>query len=363
MARIFEEAQETVRQQDRYRTRNDSRGLPLHTITNPAQAQALRVHKIQDAETLTKEFLPALQPLGRFSDDFPENIRPRPSPGQETGAKFAREKWSTVDSTHIPRANSNQDLRGCRIQNEAEDRTSPIEEWLDGIPHWSNMKADTNMFTLKSTFSDSSSSDVSSKESKPISSDSCQDSQTLHDSVQPSLVSPAQRVIASLVTPVPPKRFKIPARPMPAISTSSRMMPTRFRAMRVPSRKASRQNVGHEKSAETSSRPIELMGSGSSTRNAKNHKSERANPDVDNVTAVTENLEHDVQNNTTPKNKPISYETRDTEQARLTPLSPHVELYRKDERPRRARCPSYFDQDILPSPLASSAGKENEKPR
>jgi len=31
-------------------------------------------------------------------------------------------------------------------------------------------------------------------------------------------------------------------------------------------------------------------------------------------------------------------------------LSPSVELFRKEKRPRRARCDGYFDDDILPSP-------------
>ncbi|KAI9752771.1 MAG: hypothetical protein M1815_000284 [Lichina confinis] len=41
----------------------------------------------------------------------------------------------------------------------------------------------------------------------------------------------------------------------------------------------------------------------------------------------------------------------------VPPLSPRVEIYRKERRPKRNRCPSYFDCDILPclSPARASA--------
>ena len=42
---------------------------------------------------------------------------------------------------------------------------------------------------------------------------------------------------------------------------------------------------------------------------------------------------------------------------KVVPLSPGVEIYRKERRPKHNRCPSYFDCDILPSlsPARASA--------
>jgi len=45
----------------------------------------------------------------------------------------------------------------------------------------------------------------------------------------------------------------------------------------------------------------------------------------------------------------------------IVPLSPHVTPYRKCNRPKRTRCPSYFDADILRLPSQGRTGDESDE--
>jgi len=45
----------------------------------------------------------------------------------------------------------------------------------------------------------------------------------------------------------------------------------------------------------------------------------------------------------------------------LVPLSPDVTRYRKSNRPKRTRCPSYFDADILGLPSQAQTGDESDE--
>lgn len=367
MARIFQQAQETIVFQEKHaRLRQESRDKALLPLTPRRAIHAgpavIKPALPVDEAPRCQGYLPSLSPVGRLSEDLPENMRPE----VKVSPKCRDRPCPNVGSV------------GARPTLEAIE--SPIQKWLDGIDPSEPCSAKALHRAEKSSFS-SPSTTTSSRSSTLRGTDDDPDAYRSGSGTAcengAGLMSPPRRTIRSLLDPkIGPKKLKLQRQPKGSPSAPRRDLPTRYHPAKVPTRPLREGRTQARRVGVSISPPAK--GSHESLEASPVHADVRSADDVGNGASRMDNQHQEkevMRRRANGVTHPSRFEDGARRDERLAELSPNVEKLRKGKSPRvKQRCPSYFDEDVLPelSPsrraamdlesALSTAGYENVAP-
>lgn len=333
MARIFQKAQETILFQDVSRSQSTASKMLLPCTPRKALRAVAYSRTKPCAERNNQPFLPALMSVGRLSEEFSANLQETPHvaetlrltlntsktqldggetphPLHDTGFHsnvIARNSPSKQDVSALVAASSpfkpsrtdadswNNDDKSLATKTSKPLPTSPVDAWLEGVFDNQPVEPCISQGTLFRNYS--------AVKKFPTFADILAASGVRR---RPTVNSTASEFTGCNPTPIPSKE--------PSRSTSL-IFPKLFR----------RQNFSGDVVSEVNS----LRSSSSDVRRIPGRSQENSYEDEVEPLEVARTRDHCADNEG------------------ITPLTPEVEQYRKGKGPKRQRCASYYDTDVV----------------